>query len=84
MYNSPAILRRCAAADKWQFYRPWDLLPDEEDLVERQLRDAQAQIDEELVEWEDAKRKSMGTTEDTSSTDLSLSLTRSSALTKHR
>ncbi|GIZ45462.1 hypothetical protein CKM354_000862700 [Cercospora kikuchii] len=39
------------------YYRPWDLLPDEEDLVEQQIKDAQAQIDRELVEWEEEKQK---------------------------
>ncbi|CAK1364904.1 unnamed protein product [Cercospora beticola] len=39
------------------YYRPWDLLPDEEDLVEQQIKDAQAQIDRELVEWEDEKQR---------------------------
>lgn len=47
-----------------QYYRPWDLLDDEEDLIERQLKEAQAQIDRELDEWETEKCRRLGITKD--------------------
>ena len=39
-----------------QYYRPWELTSDEEDKIDEQLRDAQAQIDRELVEFEEQKQ----------------------------
>lgn len=38
------------SADLWQFYRPWELRPDEEDRIDEQIKEAQAQIDKELHE----------------------------------
>jgi hypothetical protein len=40
-----------------QFYKPWDLRPDEEDRIEEQIRDAQAQIDKELDEFDEQYRR---------------------------
>ncbi|KAF7194542.1 Pinin-like 1 [Pseudocercospora fuligena] len=39
------------------YYRPWDLLPDEEDRIEDQVRDAQAEIDKELDAWDKEKEE---------------------------
>lgn len=39
------------------YYRPWDLLPDEEDRIDDQIRDTQARIDEEVAEFEAEKRR---------------------------
>jgi len=49
------VVRMCDA-DSRQYYRPWDLRPDEEDRIEDQIKDAQAQIDKELEEFEARKR----------------------------
>ena len=36
----------------FQYYRPWDLLPDEEDRIEQQIADTQASTDREVEEFE--------------------------------
>jgi hypothetical protein len=60
--SEPRIVS-CLRASKWsfinamQFYKPWDLRPDEEDRIEEQIRDAQAQIDKELDEFDEQYRR---------------------------
>ncbi|EME45734.1 hypothetical protein DOTSEDRAFT_71432 [Dothistroma septosporum NZE10] len=50
------------------YYKPWELLPDEEDRIEDQIRDVEKQIDKELDEWDIEKRRKLneidGRTED--------------------
>ena len=38
-------------ADQSQYYRPWELRPDEEDRIQDQIKGAQARIDKELEEF---------------------------------
>lgn len=40
-----------------QYYRPWDLLPDEETRIEDQLDEVQTRIDKEVAEFELEKKK---------------------------
>ena len=40
-----------------QYYRPWDLLPDEEDRIDEQLKETQDRIDKEVAEFEEEKQK---------------------------
>ena len=51
-----------------QYYKPWELLPDEEDRIEDQIRDTEKQIDKELDDWDIEKRRRLneieGRTED--------------------
>lgn len=72
MYTSSCNIEE-PLADDWQHYRPWDLLPDEEDLIERQLKEAQAQVDQELDEWAEEKRRRSGLTDEPPGTDFALS-----------
>lgn len=53
-------LRSATLLTDFQYYRPWDLLPDEEDRIDDQIKDAQTQIDKELAEWEQEKQKRLG------------------------
>lgn len=60
---------RCVlSANVQQYYRPWDLLPDEDTQIEEQLAAARTRIDEELAEFEIEKQKRLaalnGTAED--------------------
>ncbi|KXT10494.1 hypothetical protein AC579_4260 [Pseudocercospora musae] len=50
------------------YYRPWDLLPDEEDRIEDQVRDAQAEIDKELDAWDKEKEERLKALEGSSDT----------------
>lgn len=56
-----------------QYYKPWELLPDEEDRIEDHIRDAEKQIDKELDEWNIEKRRRLneieGRTEDDETQD---------------
>lgn len=40
-----------------QYYKPWELQSDEEDRIERQIADAEAQVDREAAEFGENKRK---------------------------
>ncbi|CAK4032410.1 Hypothetical predicted protein [Lecanosticta acicola] len=42
------------------YYRPWDLLPDEEDRIDDQLKEARERVDRELAEFEEEKRRRLG------------------------
>jgi hypothetical protein len=35
-----------------QFYKPWDVLPEQKDRIDRQIEDAQASVDEEADDFE--------------------------------
>ncbi|KAF2171913.1 hypothetical protein M409DRAFT_63453 [Zasmidium cellare ATCC 36951] len=39
------------------YYKPWELLTDEEDRIDDQIKDTEDQIDKELADWEDEKKK---------------------------
>lgn len=43
-------------ANTLQFYKPWDLRPDEEDRIEEQIRTARAHVDRELDEFDEKHR----------------------------
>lgn len=49
-----------------QYYRPWDLLPDEETRIEDQLEEARTRVDEELAKFEIEKEKRLATLDGTS------------------
>jgi hypothetical protein len=60
--SEPRIVSHYAAlvlflTNVFQFYKPWDLRPDEEDRIEDQIRDAQAQIDKELDDFDEQYRR---------------------------
>ena len=40
-----------------QYYKPWELLPDEGDRIEKQIADTEAQINRELAEFEERRKK---------------------------
>lgn len=44
-------------SDISQYYRPWDLLPDEEDQIEDQLAEARTRVDDEVAAFEVEKKK---------------------------
>lgn len=39
-----------------QYYRPWELLPDQEDRIDDQIKEAQALVDKEFDEWKEEKQ----------------------------
>ncbi|KAM3416748.1 putative nuclear protein SDK3 [Cercospora zeina] len=57
LLNHANFLQTRAEPKIRQYYRPWDLLSDEEDLIDQQMKDAQDHVDRELVDWEDEKQK---------------------------
>ena len=40
-----------------QYYKPWAFQSDEEDRIEKQIANAEAQIDQEIAEFQENKRK---------------------------
>lgn len=53
------------AADVPQYYRPWDLLPEEETQIEDQLAAVRTQVDEELAAFAVEKKKRLAALEGT-------------------
>lgn len=40
-----------------QYYRPWELTKEQEDIIKDQIRDAEAQIEDELQQFKRDKKK---------------------------
>lgn len=38
--------------DYWQYYKPWELTPQQEDLIKQQVQEAQTTINRELADFE--------------------------------
>lgn len=49
---------REAWADLRQFYKPWELRDEEEDIIDEQIRNAKAQIEDELATTDDTAQPS--------------------------
>ena len=47
-------------ADCVQYYRPWDLLPSEEDIIDDQVRDAEARVERERADFGPLGRNNEG------------------------
>jgi hypothetical protein len=40
-----------------QYYRPWDLRPDEEDRINEQIKDVEAEIAREVIQFDQRRRQ---------------------------
>lgn len=47
-----SVIGMARNANTRQYYRPWELRPDEEDRIDEQLKDARARVDREVAELE--------------------------------